>query len=569
MIHSDSPHRTIDHPLEIQALLQRFFGAGGRVRLRCPQGSGHGPVVVAPESADGVLRVDISAVKDRMPTLEPDAVVRLVHEQGGDRVCTGDLSVLRRIDTPQGSFLLVSAPTMLEQRQRREAFRARLLPDMRSYVELRRGARTVQGKLIDISLGGCQVGCAPGALHIADAAQGPLALEIVFPDGTMLHLQAMPCHRRIADQRLLIGLRFLNAHPQRQQIWAIVHEIERDAACSAAPANAQDSLRSGLFAGEALADRAAAPACSYRTAMAERLAPVALFLLSQVLRLRGGGELDGPGLAKSAELLLALQREDRQALLYALACLHDQPAVIAHGIAVASRLLDLGSALGQPPQTLKAVAAAALIHDLGKMLLPASMLEARALDAGQRRALHAHVRLIREPAGQLDWIPRKILDAVIEGCNERLDGSGYPRSRTSQNMTGLMKLAAVVDVADAMARARPDRGPHPLSAIHAHLLGAPHQYDARWVRQYVAHFGRWPVGSLVSFARGQAGWVEAVGEQGQPVAVRPLNRCGPSADTALGRVSGSDLLHWGPPRAALVQPLGNRTAVVVRQELGP
>lgn len=564
MSNGDSPHRTIDHPLEIQALLERFFAAEGRIRLRCPQGSGHGPVAVAPEGADGVMRVDISAIKDRMPTLEPDAAVRLVHEQGGDRMRTGDLSVLRRFDTPEGAFLLVSAPTSLEQRQRREAFRARLLPDMHSYVELRRGASVVQGRLIDISLGGCQVGCAPSALHIADAAQGPLALEIVFPDGTTLHLQAMPCHRRIADQRLLIGLRFLNAHPQRQQIWAIVHEIERDAACSAAPAKVQDSLRSGLFTGEALADRQAAPGCSYRTAMAERLAPVALFLLTQVLRLRAGGELDGPGLAESAELLLALQREDRQALLYALACLHDQPAVIAHGIAVASRLLDLGSALGQPPQALKAVAGAALIHDLGKMLLPASLLEAQALDAGQRQVLRTHVRLIREPAGQLDWIPCKILDAVIEGCNERLDGTGYPHGRTSQSMTGLMKLSAVVDVADAMARPRPDRGPYPLAAIHAHLLAASHQYDPRWVRQYVAHFGRWPVGSLVSFARGQAGWVEAVGEQGQPIAVRPFNRCGPSADTALGRVSGSDLLHWGPPRAALVHPLGSRAAVAAR-----
>ena len=542
------------HPLEIEALLPRFLSSAGVVQLCCSPGGESWPVAVTPNADDGLLRVDVTAIEDRIPLSDPGLRIALIHDDGGSRVRTGELPVLRQLRVRERLYLLIPQPAQLEQRQRRDSFRARLRQDMQSHVELTRDGQVASGHLVDISLGGCLVACAPSAMRLAESSQEPMALGVRFPDGTALHLHVVACHRRVAGQHLLIGLRFLDAQAHRQQIWAIVHEVERNAARSVASGSHQQLQRSRLFTGEALADLPAESTLSYRTAMAERLTPVVLFLLTQVLRLRDGDDVDGSGLAEAAELLLQLQRADRQGLLYALACLQDQPPSIAHALSVAVRLVDLGAALGQPQDTLKAVAGAGLIHDLGKVLLPPVLLDATALDAEQERLLQSHVRLILERLQGVDWIPADILEAVVAGCNERLDGTGYPKGRAGAEMTGLMKLAAVIDVADAMGRPGLGGEPQPLSAICAHLQQASQQFDSRWVEQYVAHFGQWPVGCLVSFSKGQVGWVEVVDAEGRPTSVRPYNSSNPSADSALASVSGQDLLYWGAPRATLRHP---------------
>ncbi|HAS29069.1 MAG TPA: phosphohydrolase, partial [Alcanivorax sp.] len=84
----------------------------------------------------------------------------------------------------------------------------------------------------------------------------------------------------------------------------------------------------------------------------------------------------------------------------------------------------------------------------------------------------------------------------------------------------LALLASVVDVSDVMARLRPGRRPWSAEAIHDHLHGSPHQFDRRWVERYRAHFGRWPVGTLVRYQGGLLAWVRRLDDQGLPVEVQ-------------------------------------------------
>lgn len=163
--------------------------------------------------------------------------------------------------------------------------------------------------------------------------------------------------------------------------------------------------------------------------MADRLAPCAAWLDNQMLTLRQGHSIDGAQSSRQADRLLDLQEEDREALLFATRCLDREPLLVRHGLGVAVHLLDLARAEAMPRALCKALAAAAMVHDLGKALLPRDLLALPVLDARQHRWLQGHVPLLQQRLGDCGWISPPVLEAVVGDINERLDGSGYPNQR--------------------------------------------------------------------------------------------------------------------------------------------
>ena len=78
----------------------------------------------------------------------------------------------------------------------------------------------------------------------------------------------------------------------------------------------------------------------------------------------------------------------------------------------------------------------------------------------------------------------------------------------------LAHAAAVVDVVDAMSRARPDRPGYALTYIYRSLLDNAEQLDKKWSQRYVQRFGVIPVGALVQTADGSLGWVQRLDSRG-------------------------------------------------------
>ena len=64
----------------------------------------------------------------------------------------------------------------------------------------------------------------------------------------------------------------------------------------------------------------------------------------------------------------------------------------------------------------------------------------------QRQEFASHVSLIRMRMGACKWIPEGVMRGIIDGINERLDGSGYPLSLSGNQLGELARVAAVVDV---------------------------------------------------------------------------------------------------------------------------
>jgi HD-GYP domain-containing protein (c-di-GMP phosphodiesterase class II) len=226
--------------------------------------------------------------------------------------------------------------------------------------------------------------------------------------------------------------------------------------------------------------------------------------------------VDSTLLSRYSDMLLGLLEEDREALVFASVCLHHEPPLVQHGLAVAIRLADLAKARRAPRELLKAIVATAMVHDLGKVLLDDALRESPAFDAALRERLSEHVALIRGRLEACRWLAPQVIRSIVGEINERLDGSGYPNGLQDADLSELTRMAMVVDVVDAMTRHRPDRPAWSLEDAYRHMLGRPGMFDREWVQHYIRHFGRYPIGSLVRFSSGAQGWIQRLDSKGQP-----------------------------------------------------
>jgi len=103
-----------------------------------------------------------------------------------------------------------------------------------------------------------------------------------------------------------------------------------------------------------------------------------------------------------------------------------------------------------------AVDMAAMIHDIGKINVPADILsKPEDLTEIEVDLVRIHPQVSHEILKEIDF-PWPIADIVLQH-HERLDGSGYPSGITSEEFLPEARILAVADVVEAMSSDRPYR----------------------------------------------------------------------------------------------------------------
>lgn len=553
----DEPTR-IEHPGECLSLLEGLCQPGGASLLFAAQPEQPHPVVLMELAPEEGLVIDVSAVAALAGRIEKGDPFYLCGQVDGAMLRTPGLSVLERRDAEGRVQYLCAYPQWLELMHRRSSYRAELRNDMLVPVELhlQEDAGILRGRLVNLSLGGCLV-----ELPSREAVriEGPQLLDrlvLSFPGGQRLELPARICHMHgeLDWQHMRFGCQFVGVSgDQERRLWLYVREIEREKARSS-HAGSRALQPSALFTRRTPATQPQSVAGNPLpgSSIGRRLGRVAGYLDTQLIKLRLGAPVDSRQLSRHTDLLLELLAMDRDALLFAVYHQPDEPLLVQHGIALGVRLADMAQARNLPRQVIKAIAAAGLLHDLGKALLPADLRQARHLDAGQRQAFGSHVGLLRERLDGCKWLAGPVLDAVVGSINERLDGSGYPQALSAERLGELARMATVIDVVDAMSRPRADRPAQPIDAIYRHLLASSGQFDPQWSQRYMGHFGLMPVGSLVRFASGQLAWVRRLDGDGQVAQVQLT--ASPVFTPQLGGplLSDAELVGLGPIESTLV-----------------
>lgn len=139
-----------------------------------------------------------------------------------------------------------------------------------------------------------------------------------------------------------------------------------------------------------------------------------------------------------------------------------------HSRRVVDLTVRLATELGVCAEQLPHIRRGALLHDVGKMALPDSvLLKAGELDDEEQALMRRHPEHAWEMLKGIDFL-RPALD--IPFCHhERWDGTGYPRGLKAEEIPFSARLFAVVDVWDALRYDRLYRTGLPADEVKAHL----------------------------------------------------------------------------------------------------
>ncbi|MFQ5794029.1 MAG: HD domain-containing phosphohydrolase [Candidatus Bipolaricaulia bacterium] len=118
--------------------------------------------------------------------------------------------------------------------------------------------------------------------------------------------------------------------------------------------------------------------------------------------------------------------------------------------------IKTGEKLGLSADRLENLASAAYLHDLGKAGISEHILgKAGELTEAEREEIRKHPSIGRQMAQQKSFL--KEAGRIIEQHHERVDGKGYPKGLSGEEISLEARIIAVVDAYDAMTTDRPYR----------------------------------------------------------------------------------------------------------------
>jgi HD-GYP domain-containing protein (c-di-GMP phosphodiesterase class II) len=179
-----------------------------------------------------------------------------------------------------------------------------------------------------------------------------------------------------------------------------------------------------------------------------------------------------------------------------------------HSVSVCTLMIAFGRSLGLDGEELRQGGIGGLLHDIGKMKVPDEVLNkpGRLTDAEfdliKQHPGDGHAVLLETPG--IGAIP---LD-ITRHHHERLDGKGYPDGLAGDSISSMARMAAIVDVYDAITADRCyHKGMPAAEALRKMWEWSKDHFDQKLLQAFMRCVGIYPVGSLVRLESGRLGVV--------------------------------------------------------------
>ena len=156
-----------------------------------------------------------------------------------------------------------------------------------------------------------------------------------------------------------------------------------------------------------------------------------------------------------------------------------------HSERVAETCAGLAGYMGMPDHDIQALRTAALLHDVGRITLPDSLLNSSgALSEADWQLIRQHPQTAYEMlAGSFE----SEVTRIVLTHHEHLDGSGYPNGIKGDDIPIASRMVLIADAYDAMTSHRLYRGALSVDmALHELQAGAGAQLDADIVEAFVS-----------------------------------------------------------------------------------
>jgi putative nucleotidyltransferase with HDIG domain len=182
--------------------------------------------------------------------------------------------------------------------------------------------------------------------------------------------------------------------------------------------------------------------------------------------------LEGAGLSFASALIAALDARDQY--------------TAGHSACVAVYARDIAARLGLSEEERNAAHLAGLVHDIGKVGLPAGLLEKPGpLTLEERRVMEKHSTIGERILSNVDGYSE--IARIVRHHHERVDGQGYPDGLKENEVPLISKIIAVADAYDAMTSGRPYRDSMPSRVARMRLAQAVGtQFDTTVVAAFEA-----------------------------------------------------------------------------------
>lgn len=224
----------------------------------------------------------------------------------------------------------------------------------------------------------------------------------------------------------------------------------------------------------------------------------------------------------AVDAIISDLRDNPQACigLYSL-CSFDEETY-THSINVCVLGLSAAQTLGWNATELRQLGLGALLHDIGKVLIPKHILKKPALFTDDEYALvKTHAEKGWELLQTCYTVGAVAAHAALDH-HERLDGTGYPRQIKGDNITDIGRMTAVADVYEAMTADRPQRRAVLPEAVHAFMVEKRGTlFDGDFVDAMFKRVSLYPTGTILSL---WGGYVAVVTKQDPRSNSRPYAR---------------------------------------------
>ncbi|SHM93101.1 HD-GYP domain-containing protein [Gracilibacillus kekensis] len=188
--------------------------------------------------------------------------------------------------------------------------------------------------------------------------------------------------------------------------------------------------------------------------------------------------------------------------------------VFSHSLNVSMYTLALAQELNFKPKELEDIGLGAILHDIGKIIIPDEILNKKAkLTNMEFEIIQTHTNYGFEILRKAHSIPLLVAHCAYQH-HERLDGSGYPRGIKNEDIHPYARIIGVADVFDAVTSNRAYRDamlPH--EGLEILYGGAGSQFDQHLVEKFKKTVALFPNGLTVYLSDGSEGVVASQNPQ--------------------------------------------------------
>jgi len=183
-----------------------------------------------------------------------------------------------------------------------------------------------------------------------------------------------------------------------------------------------------------------------------------------------------------------------------------------HSLNVTVLSLILARAIGlDDPQTMRDIAQGAVLHDVGKAMLPTQiLLKDEDLTAAETKLLQMHPGYGIKLMQSVPTLPGRVREIILFH-HEMVDASGYPKGIKADTVDQAVRVVTIANAYDNLCNQRvAKRSKTPSEALSHMYKNDSAKYDRAALSAFIKALGIYPPGTVVKLSSGKVGIVMSV-----------------------------------------------------------